>query len=535
MRNKILPALLLSLCASSASYAQIFVTGIIEKVADIRSGGSGSYPIYLTNYNSDIYFSAQTTASDKELWKTGGTAATTALLKDLNPGAGGSFPRHFMAMNGNLYFLATDGTKILVWKTDGTAAGTQQVSNNDMLDELFVYNNMLLFAGVGANGAELWKSDGTSAGTSEVIDLSPGVDNSSPTGFTQLDTRVVFAASTDGSNYVPCITDGTALGTEALSTTVNVLAPTTLYSEYTGKEHSNFCVFNGEAYFAANDGTNGYELWKTDGTPAGTVMVKDIAPAADASMPGGFKVFNGKLYFSVNTGNPAIDGLWTTNGTAAGTGRLKGGITMGDGDVIEYAEANGNLYFAANGKLWVTDGTISGTHVMTDSPDDPKRFAVLNNKVFFFATTSIMPTMFSLFFVDNMNMLSPGSAPFSNTVLPVIHSDTMNNSLYFGIAMATSPSDVELYRFKDTTFELAVNEVSAQAASNIYPNPATNTFSVKLADNKNASVYVYSLSGQLLLQTKRTEDIDIAQLPAGIYTVQIINGGQVSVGKLRKQ
>ena len=38
-------------------------------------------------------------------------------------------------------------------------------------------------------------------------------------------------------------------------------------------------------YFEANDGTNGYELWKSDGTASGTVMVKDITAEAAAVLP----------------------------------------------------------------------------------------------------------------------------------------------------------------------------------------------------------------------------------------------------------
>ncbi|NIP52547.1 MAG: hypothetical protein GWN61_15505, partial [candidate division Zixibacteria bacterium] len=41
---------------------------------------------------------------------------------------------------------------------------------------------------------------------------------------------------------------------------------------------SSLINVNGTLFFAASDGIHGYELWKSDGTAAGTVMVKDINP-----------------------------------------------------------------------------------------------------------------------------------------------------------------------------------------------------------------------------------------------------------------
>ena len=39
---------------------------------------------------------------------------------------------------------------------------------------------------------------------------------------------------------------------------------------------SRLAVVGSTLYFRASDGVNGYELWKSDGTEAGTAMVKDI-------------------------------------------------------------------------------------------------------------------------------------------------------------------------------------------------------------------------------------------------------------------
>src|SRR5438270_13925120 len=78
--------------------------------------------------------------------------------------------------------------------------------------------------------------------------------------------------------------------------------------------------FNGAVYFQGNNQPPGYddpgtELWKTDGTAAGTVLVKDIYPGYYGSGAGGFEVSNGTLFFTADDGVHGSE-LWKTNGTA---------------------------------------------------------------------------------------------------------------------------------------------------------------------------------------------------------------------------
>jgi ELWxxDGT repeat protein len=124
-------------------------------------------------------------------------------------------------------------------------------------------------------------------------------------------------------------------------------------------------------YFVASDGTNGRELWKSDGTANGTVMVKDIYPGTSGSYPNGMAVIGSTLYFLANDGTNGRE-LWKSDGTTNGTVMVKDINSAGNGLSWEDVTVLGNtLYFNAddgtNGwELWTSDGTSAGTVMVKD-------------------------------------------------------------------------------------------------------------------------------------------------------------------------
>jgi ELWxxDGT repeat protein len=132
--------------------------------------------------------------------------------------------------------------------------------------------------------------------------------------------------------------------------------------------------------FSADDGSSGVELWVTDGTTAGTTLLKDINPGSDESFPFDFAALgDGRLVFSADDGSNGRE-LWVTDGTTAGTTLLKD-INPGPGDSVTGHEGfaalgDGRLVFQANDgstgtELWVTDGTAVGTTLLKDINPGP--------------------------------------------------------------------------------------------------------------------------------------------------------------------
>ncbi|RLB88642.1 MAG: hypothetical protein DRH10_07285, partial [Deltaproteobacteria bacterium] len=141
---------------------------------------------------------------------------------------------------------------------------------------------------------------------------------------------------------------GTGIINTAPVETVGSLAQVKDINQAGNSNPANLLDINNVLYFTADDGTNGRELWTTDGTSANTTMVKDINPGAGGSDPTGLTNLNNVLYFTADDGTNGRE-LWMSDGTSANTTMVKD-INPGAGgsDPTGLTNLNNVLYFTAD-------------------------------------------------------------------------------------------------------------------------------------------------------------------------------------------
>jgi len=316
----------------------------------------------------------------QELWRSDGTEAGTYLLKDIFVGATfSSSPNSMIEMNGEVYFAALEDnftTGIELWKTDGTEQGTNLLKDlhpglaSGAPQQLTNVNGTLYFLADSdfANGYELWKSNGTEAGTVMVRDIGSTAHN-----LTAVGNRLFFTFN-DGVNGKELWTsDGTFFGT----TQVENIGPgaTSGLPGAAAQGRSEYFNFEGKLYFRANDGVHGRELWRSDGTAAGTEMVKDIDGTAGDSMTfdASFEQLGNELFFAWDFG------IYKTDGTGPGT------VPAGSAGntPTQLTAVDGTLYFIQDfTKLYRSDGTAPGTQLVFDAQSVISRLTVFDGNIY---------------------------------------------------------------------------------------------------------------------------------------------------------
>lgn len=275
------------------------------------NGGDSSSAVYeMAAFGADLAFwTSRVVAGQRltSLWRSDGTTAGTTKSLDLPPGVGpgvGSTP-----LGGELYFRAPS-PDLQVWRTDGTAGGTRRLTDEAAGEfvqdpEFTRVGSFVYFTG----DRGIWRTNGTAAGTILAI---PGPQDGDPYGDHRLSWlheqggALLFMRTENGVSTL-WRTQGTPASTQQIAALRAITWPP-----------RSAASFGGHLYFAADDDAHGVELWRTDGTAAGTVLVRDIGLGPISGNPRELVVAKGKLYF---TADDTLTGseLWVSDGSAGGT------------------------------------------------------------------------------------------------------------------------------------------------------------------------------------------------------------------------
>ena len=357
-------------------------------VADLEPGVADSEPVPLVELRAGAVLAASVGAAPADLWLADGTPGVVP-LGEVAPGPDVVEPGGAAVLGDPAFFLPRVGTKRQLWRTDGTAQGTARVNGSpewdahpsdlDTLANHVVLGDELLFAADGGTGVELWKTDGTGAGTVLVREIEPGALSSFPGApgipgqFGVIGDRAWFPAWTLAGRWELWSSDGTAAGTvPAGGLFTAALEEVSFVTQ----------LDDDTLVFVASDGTHGVEPFATGGTPASTVLLADIAPGSASSSPSPPTRAGDSIWFFAD-GAAGLRELWRTDGTPAGTARVHDGSGVVfppaepvDAYAIRAVGSGEHVVFRAEhpaygDELFYSDGTQAGTGILADSAPGP--------------------------------------------------------------------------------------------------------------------------------------------------------------------
>ncbi len=394
---------------------------INSTTGSIGTNNSSSPSIGLGNRR---FFTAWNETTGGELWVTDGTTAGTALVKDINPGVAYGSPASLVVMNGALYFTALDAThgrelwayyphatncsafdptsasatncnpdnpavisgKIGVVKNIAASTASSSPGNLTAIGSRLYFS-----ANDGVNGVEPWISDGTTAGTTMLQNVR--TNGSSAVGaFAEASGVVVFQATNDsGQSDLYSFIPGPQADNAACIATrgsgyskANAAGCFARLYDFTNSAPGISIMGStndlSKVFFQAGEAATGVELWVTDGTSSGTLLVKDIFPGTLSGFstevggtPGavGSSSFAFTALDSYAANGVANQQVWISDGTSSGTYALSSSEAGFNARALAVHSASNEIYFlsgtAASGmELWLSDGTITGTRMVKD-------------------------------------------------------------------------------------------------------------------------------------------------------------------------
>lgn len=412
--------------------ASFFATAQIHLFKDINSSEEGSYPSNFIEINGTTFFTVRNYGYiTSKIWKTDGTEAGTIQVSehDVNTYASSGRKFLFLTTDSHLYYSTYHNDSYAamdIWKTDGVT-NTLMVENIETNADLIILNNAVYYFDynglfkINENGGstlvkslsaisdekavivnneiffflkannrtQLWKSDGTESGTVIVKDIDaelfnlPG-NNQEKTRSIAIDNKLYFFLSKP--NYITgkyegnlWKSDGSSAGTVLTKQVLNITA---IY----GITLNSLTNFNGNLIFNL-----GVDLWISDGSESGTQLLKTFQGVNNHSFKRNFGVLGSKFFFSASVANNDYE-LWESDGTIAGTKLLKDLNLTQSSTPNFFVTINNRLLFRANNsnELWQTDGTVGGTTFIQNiskpnlNEDIKPEFIYTSNNTLFF-------------------------------------------------------------------------------------------------------------------------------------------------------
>ncbi len=514
-----------------------------------------SFPKSFTPMGNRVYFSAANFVDGDELWSSDGTEQGTFMVKNIHVGIGSSSPEQLTVVTNNgismLFFVAYDPvTGYELWKSDGTLQGTLRLSNigpgamTGNIGNLTNVNGRLYFTGNPGlgTGDRIYRVKTDLSGVEAVGGNITKADHLQADG-----TTLYFTQS-------PAI-----IGPQLCKMQAGVVTVLKSFDLFLGENTSpnHLKVVDGTLFFVGYSAAHGRELWKSNGTSATTTRISNIRPGTESAGIGNMVNFGGQLHFTAFSGTSLGDKIYRVNANATGVeevapevygvkalepavGRLyysqvlngqvsgiylcklEGGIAtqLHTFELLPSAEAVAptklvaagaglflNMRTSNNGQeLWYADGTPAGTNLVSDifvgaGNAGISEMKVIDNKLYF-----------SAYRID------VGQEPFIYTIpgfLGPNHSNSRGEA-----AQVIAPTMQVL----------------------VAPNPASEWVQVEWAgiEAHESMVSLLDLSGKLLQEQlvqggETSVRLNLQGLPAGIYLVQIAQGGQVEVRKLIRQ
>lgn len=465
---------------------------------DVFPGDFSSNPPAFKAVNNDVYFIAYNN-STPTLCKFNVTTKQTSKLYEA--AAGATIQKRFaVANNGVVFFQLSNQGSNELWRTDGTTAGTfmlkQGYAYYGISNEIITSGNIAYFSFEDPYyGNELYKSDGTINGTKLVSDLHAGSQGSNPYDFIVYKGAVYFAANDeDGFTYL-YTTNGTYAGTKKIK------AITPVRMDDADKDMSRvYCISNGLLFIHANDYYYGGDaLWKSDGTTAGTKLVRIVSGNSFNSSINNLTDVNGLVYFSANDGIYGNE-LWASNGTLVGTTIIKDLTAGSEGsDLHNFCTVNGILYFLNGNSLWQSNGPGSKTKAMNDE---------------------------GLADVSGLHDLAAsGSRLFISGYTQAKGDEMYVADLSRPLALAKQTQNI-------AAAKLSFNAV-------ISPNPVHDMATLQLPNGQHANIVLIDNTGKTLWQqtsvNKTQLQIPMQQFASGIYFVKISSGDKEQTIKVIKE